>query len=90
MWQWISRWFRRRTSKPSYSPVYIKFATFVEEAAEQKLGRRLSAQEKAGIWEAGRLMMLESLDGMVARTTDPGELSRELIALGKAFKARRS
>lgn len=70
-------------SRP-YSVTYKQICESIESYAHIKLGRDLSAKERSGIWNAGSLVKLESVELMVIAARSADDLGRELANLAVA------
>ncbi|MBI1277693.1 MAG: hypothetical protein GC179_06160 [Anaerolineaceae bacterium] len=67
------------SSKPSYNEIYLLMCDELRETAERILERPLTAQELAHIYNAGSLMMLESV-GRGIEAGSKENLSETLIS----------
>jgi hypothetical protein len=69
-----------------YSDIYRQFCEGVETTAQEKLGHLLSDEVRLGIWNAGSLMMLESIEQDIIDLWNVAEVEVELSKLAKAFE----
>jgi len=57
-----------------YSEVYRAVCLTLQGTVEQRIGRSLTSEEQLGIWNAGSLMMLESVDHEIMHTPSHSDL----------------
>ena len=73
--------------KESYYAVYTEYCRSLEEQAQERLGRKLTDDERKGIWNAGSLMSAETITYPLFLSKSPDELSERLIEAKDAFQS---
>ena len=72
-----------------YSQIYIAACEIVEALAIELLGRSLTEAEQRGIWNAGSLKVLESVERNITECTLDAVAMR-LVSIGASFDERLS
>ena len=69
----------------SYLDAYEQVCQALEICLQKRLGRSLDGDERLGLWNAGSLMMLESVERALGLIADPTLLAQELRTMTALF-----